>query len=118
MPRRVVSLTRPFQISRTEVTVGQFEAFAKATGRSMPACPGEPPSSASMPVQCVSFSDAWDYVAWLSRTTKRTYRLPSASEWEYAARAGSDTLDPAAANVGAKAPGPKAAGSQIGRAHV
>src|SRR5262249_10151634 len=39
----------------------------------------------------VSWDDAKTYVAWLSRTTGRTYRLLSEAYWEYAARAGTTT---------------------------
>jgi formylglycine-generating enzyme required for sulfatase activity len=38
----------------------------------------------------VNWDDAQQYVAWLSRRTGKSYRLLSAAEWEYAARAGSD----------------------------
>ncbi|MBM3611841.1 MAG: formylglycine-generating enzyme family protein [Planctomycetes bacterium] len=37
----------------------------------------------------VNWDDAQQYVAWLSRTTGKTYRLLSEAEWEYAAQAGS-----------------------------
>ena len=41
------------------------------------------------PVVCVSTRDAMAYAEWLSRETGYNYRVPSASEWQYAARAGS-----------------------------
>ena len=41
------------------------------------------------PVVCVSIGDAMAYAEWLSQETGYSYRLPSAAEWQYAARAGS-----------------------------
>jgi formylglycine-generating enzyme required for sulfatase activity len=43
------------------------------------------------PVVNVSWDDAQAYLAWLSKETKKTYRLLSEAEWEYVARARSTT---------------------------
>ena len=45
----------------------------------------------SEPVTCVSWEDARRYTDWLAKKTGKDYRLLSDSEWEYIARAGTDT---------------------------
>ena len=43
------------------------------------------------PVEQVSWEEAKEFCARLSRFTEREYRLPTEAEWEYAARAGTET---------------------------
>lgn len=84
-PRRTVRL-RQFAIGQTEVTFADYDRFATATGRAKPADEGW--GRGRRPVINVSWRDALAYAEWLSTETGEQYRLPSESEWEYAARAG------------------------------
>ena len=86
-PEMVVLVGGRLAMGRYEVTVGEYGAFASATGVGAGGgCisfgdadswrdPGFP-QTARHPVTCVSWDDAQAYVSWLSRTTGATYRLP------------------------------------------
>jgi formylglycine-generating enzyme required for sulfatase activity len=88
-PVREVRIAKPFGIGRHEVTFEEYDQFASATGRALPDDQGW--GRGRLPVINVSWQDAVAYTAWLSTETGERYRLPTEAEWEYAARAGTDT---------------------------
>ncbi len=84
---REVSISQPFAVGKFEVTFAEWDACVAAGG-----CKHKPDDRnwgrGRRPVINVSWNDAKEYVAWLSRRTGQTYRLLTEAEWEYAARAG------------------------------
>jgi formylglycine-generating enzyme required for sulfatase activity/class 3 adenylate cyclase len=77
---------KPFAIGKFPVSVQEWNACATAK-----ACGFVSTGKDEAPITNVSWSDARQYVAWLAETTGKPYRLPTEAEWEYAARAGTQT---------------------------
>ena len=90
-PHHRVTIGYAFAVGVYEVTFAEWDACAGAGG-----CGGYRPGDygwgrGSRPVINVSWEDAREYVRWLSRETGEEYRLLTEAEWEYVARAGTQT---------------------------
>ena len=107
-PVHEVTFDEPFAVGKYEVTFDDYDRYTLATGGEIPthACAGYSLGSGrcnhntafdegwgrgSRPVIRVHRVDAADYLDWLSSETGATYRFLSEAEWEYAARAGTET---------------------------
>jgi formylglycine-generating enzyme required for sulfatase activity len=91
-PLHRVTIAKPFAVSKFDVTFADWDACVAAGG-----CPQIGDAGfgrGTRPVINVTWNDAQQYVAWLSKITGQPYRLLAEAEWEYAARGGATTAYP------------------------
>lgn len=79
-----------FAIGKYEISVRELKQYCTAS-KECDAVSGE---DDSLPATQVSIATIKGYLKWLSRTTKQKYRLPSKTEWVYAANATNKSNDP------------------------
>ena len=90
VPQHMVHIDYEFAVGKYPVTFDQWDLCVKDGGtKYSPSDNGW--GRGSRPVINVSWDDIQLYLSWLSNITGNTYRFLSEAEWEYAARAGSQT---------------------------
>ncbi len=86
-----------FAIGRFSVTNAEYKAFLDATGTRAPkywSAGTYPTGKANHPVAFVSLTNARAYAAWVSQATGWPVAIPTADQWEKAARGPQGTLYP------------------------
>ncbi|MGL5011665.1 MAG: formylglycine-generating enzyme family protein [Paracoccaceae bacterium] len=97
-PRHRVEMDIPYAMGRNEITHAEWMACVEDGGctfipdHRVLTLEGYKPLGQQHPVINVSWLDVQQYVDWLnSKVGSQVYRLPTEAEWEYAARAGTET---------------------------
>ncbi len=91
-PQRQVRFWPGFAISRNPISAADVAAFRLEAGTGSPVCAGPAGLPATSAATCLLPSEADRYAAWLTARTGKRFRIPTAVEWEYAARTAGVTV--------------------------
>ena len=97
-PQHQVKIARPFAVSKYELTFAEWDCAA--FGNCAQGIDDAHWGRGRQPAINVTRDDAKHYVAWLSKMTGKPYRLLTEAEYEYAARAGTQTTYPWGDEIG------------------
>lgn len=97
-PMNTVGIDKDFWMGETEVTLEQYRQFDSEHNNGWydmhykdQVRPGYDMNNPAFPVIRVSWEKAMEFCKWLSQKTGKKVTLPTEAQWEFAARAGSDT---------------------------
>ncbi len=90
VPKSSITIENDFYIGHYEVSNAEYNEYLKYIG-SLEFYDEKWAKNPFQPAVNVSWKDANGYAQWLSKLTGEKYRLPTQTEWEYAARAGATT---------------------------
>ncbi len=113
MPQHKVTIANPFAVSKFEITFDEWDTCV-VYGDCRQDIDDSGFGRGQQPVIGVNLIDAESYVAWLSKMTGKQYRLLSEAEYEYAARAGTQTAYPWGDEIGARNANCDRCGSPLG----
>ncbi len=88
-PLHRVDIDYDFYVGRYPVTFDEYDKFCDDIGKKRPSDKGW--GRGRQPVINISWSDADEFAKWLSQKSGKEYSLLSEAEWEYVAKAGSET---------------------------
>jgi len=75
---------KQFAIGKYEISVGDYSKYCALTGKCKPVTDK---AKFNDPQTGVTLKEVQDFAQWLSERTGKTYRLPTSTEWAYAANA-------------------------------
>ena len=97
-PVSKVTIRRPFWMGATEISLEQFQCFNPKHANGYydqhykdQVRPGYLMDSPDFPVIRVSWNEAMEFCRWLSKKSGKKVTLPTEAQWEWAARAGTDS---------------------------